>query len=69
MESLRVTVLRDNDYDSFVILDLENFLMHLKKDSKIGEKYKRMDAGEFRQWVEDGITPKQFEKLRALNNS
>jgi hypothetical protein len=44
------------------------FLTHLREDSRVAEKYKRMDAEEFRQWVEDGLTPKQFEKLQAINN-
>ena len=68
MDSLRVTIIRDDDYDSFVIPDIEVFLSHLREDSKIADKYKRMDAEEFRQWVEDGLTPKQFENLQALNN-
>jgi hypothetical protein len=51
-----------------VIPDVELFLEHLRADPKIAEKYKRMDAEEFRQWVEDDLTPKQFEKLKALNN-
>lgn len=68
VESLRVTIIRDHDYDSFLIPDIETFLVHLRADPRIAEKYKRMDATEFRQWVEDGLTPKQFEKLQALNN-
>lgn len=68
MDSLRVTILRDDDYDSFLIPDIDLFLIHLRKDSRIADKYKRMDAGEFRQWVEEGLTPKQFEKLQAINN-
>ena len=68
MDSLRVTIIRDDDYDSFLIPDVDLFLIHLRSDPKIAEKYKRMDAEEFRQWVEDGLTPKQFEKLQALNN-
>ncbi len=68
VESLRVTIIRDHDYDSFLIPDIETFLVHLRADPRIAEKYKIMDATEFRQLVEDGLTPKQFEKLRALNN-
>jgi hypothetical protein len=68
MDNLRVTIIRDDDYDSFVIPDIEVFLEHLRADPRIAEKYKSMDAEEFKQWVEDGLTPKQFEKLQALNN-
>jgi predicted DNA binding protein len=68
MDSLRVTIIRNDDYDSFVIPDVDMFLTHLREDSRVAEKYKRMDAEEFRQWVEDGLTPKQFEKLQAINN-
>jgi hypothetical protein len=68
MDSLRVTILRDEDYHSFLIPDVDLFLIHLRADPKIAEKYKRMDAEEFRQSVEDGLTPKQFENLQALNN-
>jgi hypothetical protein len=68
MDSLRVTLIRDDDYDSFLILDIDLFLTHLRNDPGIADKYKRMDAGQFRQWVEDGVTPKQFAKLQALNS-
>jgi hypothetical protein len=68
MNNLRVTIIKGDDYDSFVIPDVEAFLVHLRKDSRIAEKYKRMDCEEFKQWIEDELTLKQFEKLKALNN-
>ena len=67
VDSLRVTIIRDDDYDSFLIPDVELFLVHLRADPKIAEKYKRMDAEEFKQWVEDDLTFKQFQKLQAIN--
>lgn len=68
MESLRITILRKDDYESFVIPDLEIFLERLKRNPKIADKYKRMDSEEFRQWVRDDITPEQFKKLKKLND-
>jgi hypothetical protein len=68
MESLRVTIVRDNGYESFVIEDVETFLEKLRANSRIDDKYKRMNADELRQWVEDDLTLHQFAKLRGIND-
>jgi hypothetical protein len=68
MDILRVTILKNDSYESFIIPDVAQFLEKLRACPKISAKYKKMDAGEFRQWVEDELTPKQFEKLQKINN-
>jgi len=68
MESLRVTIIKKEEYESFVILDIETFLEKLRNDPRVSSKYKNMDVGEFKQFVDDGVSPQQFIKLRALND-
>jgi hypothetical protein len=68
MDSLRVTFINDDGYDSFVIPDIETFLDKLRSCPTVANKYKKMDAKEFRQFVEDGLTPMQHKKIKAIND-
>lgn len=67
MNNLRVTILTDDSYESFVIVDIELFLHNLRQDPRVANKYKQMNIEEFKQWIDEGLTSKQFKKLQDLN--
>lgn len=68
MKELRVSWMGNDEFETFIINDITNFLEHLKADPKISTKYKTMNEHEFREWVEQGISAKQFNKLKKLND-
>jgi hypothetical protein len=68
MESVRVSLGNDDDYDTFVIHDVESMLGRMRADPRVAQKYKTMDVEKFKLWVSAGVTPKQFSKLQALSN-
>ncbi len=69
MEEVRVSLITNDDYETFVIYDIDDFLLRkLRNDPRIAEKYKQMTKAEFIEWVEQGVTPKQYKKLHALND-
>jgi hypothetical protein len=66
---MNISILNEHDYDSFAVKDIEGLLNKIKGDKNVAPMYKSMNAESFKNWVEMGITRKQFEKLRMLNDS
>ncbi len=68
MTSLTIAVdYRHAGYDTAHISDVETLLDNVKKDVRVGKKYKKMTLSDFIKWLELGVTPYQFKKLCALN--
>lgn len=67
MDEIRISYFKGEDYDSFVIHDVERFMGRLRNDPRVAQRYKDMDFESFKAWADNGVTPKQYEKLQALN--
>lgn len=68
MTSLTIAVdYRYAGYDTALMPDVETLLDNVKKDSRVGKKYKKITLPEFIKWLELGVTPFQFKKLCALS--
>ncbi len=68
MEGIRVSTINNDGCDTFIIDDIDRFLTNLKNDPRIAYKYKKMDAIQFSEWIAQGISPKQFKKLKKINS-
>lgn len=68
MQSIRVFLFKNGSYETFDILEIDKFFEKLKADPRISNKYKKMNIAQFIEWIDRGVTPKQYAKLNHLNS-
>ena len=64
----RISIEDKDGYSTIIVNNIENLYEKMKKNPRVGNKYKQMALWKFIEWIEHGITPKQFYKLQLLND-